>query len=153
MSRKCETVGHLLEARLREGGLDAEVINAAVIGATIAQGIERFRGDVAPLQPDLVIACYGTVNEAIPAQQIMDFPKIALLKDRARGSALGRWFGDLYGRWDFDGDVASRVSGDEQRPPAASEEETRAEGWFQPEWPWARRVSLGEYASAMIDTE
>lgn len=58
-----ETYGALLARSLGEQGIEAEVLNAAIIGSTIRQGLERYRLDVRPYRPDIVISAYNGLNE------------------------------------------------------------------------------------------
>ena len=56
-----ESLPHDLQARLRQDGINAKVINAGVSGDTTAAGLERFAYslDGAPRKPDLVMIGLG----------------------------------------------------------------------------------------------
>lgn len=84
-----DTYGALLARYLGEQGIQAEVINAALIGSTIRQGLERYRLDVRPYHPDLVISAYNGLHEHTQA------PRCASDDARIReGLAMPRGDGD-----------------------------------------------------------
>jgi hypothetical protein len=53
---------HLMRG-LGELGIAAEVLDAGVAGTTILQGIERYRSDVRPYAPDVVVCAYSGLHE------------------------------------------------------------------------------------------
>jgi len=53
---------HLVRG-LAELGIAAEVLDAGVAGTTILQGIERYRNDVRPYAPDIVVCAYSGLHE------------------------------------------------------------------------------------------
>jgi lysophospholipase L1-like esterase len=66
----------LLEWLLAGRGHQAEVLNAGVIDFTLEQGLWRYRELVRPYHPDVVIAAFGAVNEAIQSRGMPDRAKI-----------------------------------------------------------------------------
>ncbi len=80
-----ESYSGQLRTLLEAEGVPAEVLNAGVVGYTIAQGLERYRQDVRPYRPDVVIAAFGAVNEHHRATGPADEVKIARSKQDARG--------------------------------------------------------------------
>lgn len=71
-----------LEARLRESGVDAEVLNFGVVGFTLEQGYELYLGRVRDYQPDIVILAFGAINDSVRASAgIADRAKIDHLAD------------------------------------------------------------------------
>jgi len=97
-----------LERRLRERGVDAEVLNFGVIGHTVAQGLATYVGRVREYRPDVVIACFGGLNEHFPSGGLDDATKLELF---AEPGFRARMFFDRFGgfRW-----LAGRV-----QPPQA----------------------------------
>jgi len=70
----------LVEERLRDRGIDAQVLNFSVIGHTLVQGIELHARFASRWSPDVVIACFGGINESARVSgQPIDSEKIALL--------------------------------------------------------------------------
>lgn len=114
-----------LEASLRTRGFQVEVQNLAVGGHTIAQGRARYRGLGREYAPDVVLACFGGVNEHWPAPGGMsDLGKIELVGSAAYAtrellerSAGARWLLSLGGqRTTLAADAGlRRVSMDEYR--------------------------------------
>jgi len=62
-----ETYSAQLVRMLAEKGVRAEVIDAGVVGTTVRQGMERYRDQVAPYKPDILVAAYGAVIEHVGA--------------------------------------------------------------------------------------
>jgi hypothetical protein len=58
-----DTFGALLVRSLASLGVDAEVLNAGVMGSTLRQGLERYRRDVRPFAPDIVVSAYSGLHE------------------------------------------------------------------------------------------
>lgn len=92
-----ESWARRLEATLRQGGAEVEVLNLATTGYTIVQGLELYRGRARRYRPDVVIACFGGLNERTPSP-IGDRQKIELLASSgfafrrvAERSAAFRW--------------------------------------------------------------
>ncbi len=54
-----------LEAALAERGVQAEVLNFGVVGFSAAQGALYYVGKVRDFRPDVVIAAFGTANDAV----------------------------------------------------------------------------------------
>ena len=71
-----ETYAAQLALRMEE---PAEVLNAAVIGFTVEQGIERYAQLVRSHHPDVVVIAFGGIEEARPALATDDRSKLALL--------------------------------------------------------------------------
>lgn len=95
-----------LESLLRERGVEAQVLNFGVVGHTLAQGVELFQRYARRWRPDVVVACYGGMNEAARVvAQPNDGEKIALLDRRdhrirtfLERFASVRWAASLGGR-------------------------------------------------------
>lgn len=62
-----ETYCAQLPAELAARGIEAETLNAGVVGFTVRQGIARYQDLVRDFHPDVVIAAFGSVNEHVPA--------------------------------------------------------------------------------------
>jgi hypothetical protein len=58
-----DTYSALLERRLRERGIQAEVLAGGVVGSTIQQGLERYRTMFRAYRPDLVISSFCGYSE------------------------------------------------------------------------------------------
>lgn len=84
-----DTFSAQLAARLAADGTACEVLCAGVVGYSVVQGVERYRRDVRPYAPDVVVAAFGAVNEGFDVER-SDRDKIAW--QRARGS-------DTWRRW------------------------------------------------------
>ena len=67
-----------LERRLRERGVDVEVLNFGVIGHSVVQGLATYGGRVREYRPDIVIACFGGLNEHFPCGGLDDASKLEL---------------------------------------------------------------------------
>lgn len=72
-----ETYGARLCELLQQRGIRAEVLDAGVIGYTVAQGLERYLALVRDYRPDVVIAAFGAVNEHLATPDFEDRVKIA----------------------------------------------------------------------------
>jgi lysophospholipase L1-like esterase len=72
-----DTYSARLVEELAARGIEAEVLDAGVVGYSVAQGVERYRRDVSPYRPDVVVAAFGAVNDAIPGRYD-DAAKLAL---------------------------------------------------------------------------
>jgi lysophospholipase L1-like esterase len=88
-----------LERKLRDRGIDAQVLNYGVIGHSIVQGVERYCVDGVPWRADVVLCCFGGRNEQAPsADRWSDQERIARMR-----SAAWRWRRKLGGlatvRW------------------------------------------------------
>lgn len=108
-----ETYGALLVKSLASLGVRAEVLNAGVIGSTIRQGIERYRQDVRPFEPDLVISAYSGLEEHVQGASctsdddrierglgMPDWNRGASFRDRVRVAQAVAWLRDVYfGGW------------------------------------------------------
>jgi hypothetical protein len=58
-----DTFSAALERRLRERGVQAEVLNGGVVGTTIQQGVERYRDLFRAHKPDVVISSFCGYKE------------------------------------------------------------------------------------------
>lgn len=58
-----QTFRHLLERRLREGGVNVRVLNAAIGGSNTRDGLARMEHDVLAERPALVLVMFG-INDA-----------------------------------------------------------------------------------------
>jgi lysophospholipase L1-like esterase len=67
-----------LEKILRQRGRPTEVIDAAVVGYTIVQGLERYRAFARAYDPDIVIEAFGEVNEHFMAWGPPDVQKVEM---------------------------------------------------------------------------
>jgi lysophospholipase L1-like esterase len=147
-----ETWSARLAERLKERGVEAEVLNGGVDGFTVRQGLERYRSKVRPYKPDVVVAAFGVVNEHWSADET-DEVKIARMAARRRPVArLVRWIRHH-----------SRIvqALEHWRNPRAAEElyaqidkRTQIQQFLAPhagqiEWPFDRRVSLDSFKAAI----
>ena len=74
----------VLEQRLRDRGLDVQVLNFGVIGYTIAQGRELYLGRASAWEPDVLLVCFPCVNEAaIATDGFNDIVKMEIVKRRS----------------------------------------------------------------------
>jgi lysophospholipase L1-like esterase len=88
-----------LEAILREGGREAEVLNLGVVGFTSLQGLLYYEGKAKEYDPDLVIAAFGAFNDAAAAEEgLTDAAKLAIFESASyrareffRRFTLVRW--------------------------------------------------------------
>jgi hypothetical protein len=106
----------LLRQTLEEHGAQVEILCAAVEGSTLRQGLERWRADVRPYHPDLVLCTYTGEMESRAAncgctdeQRIRDNCGHAFPEPRARPAAVPAllmrarvvqscaWFADVVG--------------------------------------------------------
>jgi lysophospholipase L1-like esterase len=106
-----ESFAGRLAPLLRARGVEAEVLNAAVIGSTVAQGIERYRELVRPFRPDVVVLAYSLVEEGRPAPEMKDLFRIQTNSHARRSwswlsrrpcldvrvAKLGWWLADRFG--------------------------------------------------------
>lgn len=146
--RSEEAWSALLPGLLAEQGVRAEVINAGVEGFTIAQGLERYRHDVRPYRPDVVVAAFGAINEHFP-DTISDEQKI---HERAQRNQVVRraksWAREnlkvVQG-------VQHLISPGASEAFLAAAEQRRREIEFMsphqndPAWPFGRRVSAEDF--------
>lgn len=93
-----ETWPRRLETLLRRNGRPCQVINLAVDGYTIEQGIVRYRAVGRDLDPHVVVAAFGTAQEAMsPPNRMSDRDRMRrVARDTAwrrflRRYALYRW--------------------------------------------------------------
>lgn len=56
----------MLERRLREAGIDAEMVNAGISGNTAQDGLARLEQDVLAHKPDVVTVMFGTNDQNHP---------------------------------------------------------------------------------------
>jgi lysophospholipase L1-like esterase len=157
-----DTLGAQLELLLEEAGQPAEVVNAAVTGYTIRQGIERYRALVRPLRPDVVVASFGATNESAPSKDRDDAAKLRHLHQSAGGLgsfalALRRnvriahllsWFAAA----DYGGEAvqqrAAKRFGQER-----AENHAARDVYGQVDWDGQRRVGLADYGRALIELQ
>lgn len=106
-----DTYSALLERNLALRGVRAEVIDAAVMHSTVRQGLERYRLDVRPFKPDIVISSYSGLNEHLQAPGcITDDERLGQgiamvepeelaspsLRDRVRVAQVACWLHDVF---------------------------------------------------------
>lgn len=142
-----ETAAALLPGLAAEQGRRVEVLNASVVGYTVAQGLARYRALVAARRPDVVVIACGTINEALPTGGLSDVEKLEHVRRVTTGwrralhalraasrtvQALDRLGVELRG-----GEEAER----ERRLAAHREEQQRQQGFERPDWPGRRRVA------------
>jgi lysophospholipase L1-like esterase len=82
-----DTYGERLVELLGERGVEAEVLDAGVVGYTALQGLVRYRRDVRRYRPDVVVAAFGAINDAL-FDPLNDIDKMAL---ESRRGGLVRW--------------------------------------------------------------
>jgi lysophospholipase L1-like esterase len=73
-----ETFCGRLEEILRQQGREVEVIDAAVVGYTIVQGLERYRAFAKAYDPDIVVEAFGEVNEHFMSWGPPDVQKVEM---------------------------------------------------------------------------
>ena len=92
-----------LERELERDGLACEVLNAGVVGYSAVQGRERYRHDVRPWRPDVVVAAFGAINDAIemPVDDELKLERmredaglLLALRERWRTVQLAAWLGE-----------------------------------------------------------
>jgi lysophospholipase L1-like esterase len=92
-----------LARELGHEGVACEVLNAGVVGYSAVQGRERYRHDVRPWRPDVVVAAFGAINDAV-AMPVDDERKLErmradpddlalALRERWRTFQLAAWLG------------------------------------------------------------
>jgi lysophospholipase L1-like esterase len=67
-----------------------EVINAGVIGYTVAQGLHALREQLPLYRPDLVVLLFGALNEQFPAGRVDDEAWIDLLAGAGATGGIAR---------------------------------------------------------------
>lgn len=140
-----------------QSGVRVEVLNAGVVGYTVLQGLERYRRDVRPYRPDVVIAAFGAVNEQIPGQNgLGDDERIegAIVRGQGWSTQLAWW-------WRSEVRIAHLLAWARERGDEALLEDRKADlqarrEWNQaiadsgaPDWPGTRRVGLERYVDAL----
>ena len=142
-----------LEASLERLGERAQVLNAAVTGHSVLQGIERYRFVVRPLDPDVVCAAYGLMAEYSPCQGLPDAEKLALAREqlasRAEAWALPRGHLRVLQLLDW---CLDRRQEDELRRLTAQRAQERESGpdvMGRTDWPGCRRVPLDQFESGL----
>ena len=85
-----ETYGERLVDLLGERGVEAEVLDGGVVGYTALQGLVRYRRDVRKYRPDVVIAAFGAINDAL-FDPLNDIDKMAL---ESRRKGFLSWLGE-----------------------------------------------------------
>lgn len=86
-----------LERVLRDGGMDAEVVNHARLFELIHEGGPRFRGELVFSWPDVVIVNYGVLEvqpNVVPYQLVRHFTK----EERGGRGLRGLWMREGRGR-------------------------------------------------------
>lgn len=108
-----ETYGALLVRSLASLGVQAEVLDAGVVGSTIRQGIERYRRDVRPFAPDIVVCAYSGLHEHVQGASctsdadriergiaMPDWTANSSARDQVRVAQAVVWLTDVYlGGW------------------------------------------------------
>ena len=108
-----DTFGARLVKNLASVGVRAEVLNAGVIGSTIRQGLERYREDVRPFHPDVVISAYSGLHEHVQGASctsdadrierglgMPDWSRGTSLRDQVRVAQAVAWLDAVYfGGW------------------------------------------------------
>ena len=106
-----ETYAARLQRSLKENGAAAvQVLNGGLIGATIVQGLERYRAIRSGWRPDVVVLAFGAVNEHWGSSGLDDIDKLARVRELALNPSrslsrrlrrdlrvlhLAAWVGDL----------------------------------------------------------
>jgi len=86
-----------LAALLAKNGYDGEVLNLAVDGYTIEQGVVQYQSQGRSLQPDVVIAAFGVVQEVMtPPGGMSDQDRMLAVAAR---SSFGSRFMERYALW------------------------------------------------------
>lgn len=152
-----ETWSALLEARLRERGVEAEVLDGGVIGYTARQGLERYRELMRDYDPDVVIAAFGAVNEHFSNQSGSDAERIARSLDR--DGSLARLAATLRANlrvlhladWIVEESRGGRKALVESWYAQNQQKIDAMKDAGRVEWQGVRRVSLDEYDAALED--
>ena len=141
-----------LEATLERRGLPAQVLNAAVTGHSVLQGLERYRAVVRPLEPDVVCAAFGLAAEYSPCQGLPDADKLALAREERVGMTpfRERWPG-LRVLQLVDWCLHRREEDELRRVIAqrALEREDGSDAMGLMDWPGCRRVPLDQFGSGL----
>ena len=82
-----ETVEKNLDRRFRSRSV--QTINAGAVGYTSTQGVNHFRENVLPYQPDVAVVMFGAVNETF-AMDMTDAQRMESLARNSRPAALRR---------------------------------------------------------------
>jgi lysophospholipase L1-like esterase len=129
-----DTYSARLVEELAARGVRAEVLDAGVVGYTAVQGLERYRHDVRPWRPDVVVAAFGAVNDGFD-DGFSDREKIA--QERARGAldGLARALAERSRSAQLAAWLAERMHGGDGAPRRAR----------------VRRVSLDEFRAALAE--
>jgi lysophospholipase L1-like esterase len=149
----------LLEWLLAGRGFQAEVMNAGVIGFTLEQGLSRYRELVRPFHPDVVVAAFGAVNEAIGARGLSDAHKIALGDSRSGLSSAAHFLTQDTRFGQLGLSLVDRLRGENalvraERFAAWNKEQRGLEvGAGQVDWSGLRRVPLDRFAQLLADLE
>lgn len=152
-----ETFSARLAPMLAEHGVQAEVIDAGVIGYTIRQGIERYKELVSPYEPDVVIAAFGAVNEHVPAMLYPDGELITrqVLNESWWVLEAHRLRRDLkalhFLAWCLDGFRGGRVQLRAQRSQHEMLNSHLAPTVGAAEWTGTRRVSVEEFGQCCVE--
>ena len=146
--------GRLAE-ELGARGVNAEVIDAGVIGSTARMGLERYRVRVRPFRPDVVVAAFGAVNEHVGAMIQSDD---ALIQSLAfRDTVRGRWSRWMRSECELVHALAYLVDASRGGRAAIERAERERLAWqgrnlagvANPDWKGLRRVSPAEYSASL----
>jgi lysophospholipase L1-like esterase len=152
-----ETYSAQLVAMLAQRGVDAEVVDAGVVGFSIRQGLERYREQVSPYKPDIVIAAFGAVIEHVGALGGVDDDELirkGVLDQNAWTMKARRLRRDLrslhFLAWCFDELRGGRVKDQEAWHNREVRQSMLAPEMGKVDWPGIRRVSLGEFEEDIL---
>jgi len=149
------TAAGRLPALLAERGASADVLNAAVIGYSVLQGVLRYRTVVREHRPDVVFAAFGTVNEHVPAIDLAEADKLAAA--RTLQSGWGRAWVALSSRLRVL-QLVNRMRLDDTRAELEQvlldARDGQSAGLAEAgliDWPGRQRVSLDEFEAALVE--
>jgi lysophospholipase L1-like esterase len=140
-----------LVGELAARGIACEVLDAGVIGSTIEQGLERYDELVRARHPDVVVAAYGAINEALGCDSGDDRRKIdALTSLQAPRTLLARARRDVrvlhLAAWGADLLRASESKAEKLRARKLQRALKRDDVAGRVEWPGVRRVAPERFA-------
>jgi len=152
-----ETYSAQLVALLAEQGVKAEVIDAGVVGFSIRQGLERYREQVSPFRPDIVIAAYGAIIDQVPASGGVDDDELirrGVIDHNAFVMQIRRLRQNLrslhFLAWCVDGLRGGRAREEREWHDREVRQSMIAKASGRPDWPGVRRVGLPEFEQDIL---
>lgn len=153
-----DTYGAQLVAALAARGVQAEVLDAGVIGFTLEQGLHRYAELVREYRPDWIVAAFGAVNEHLPTRDFDDRDKIRDSMARSQGLRPAfDWLRRNLRVLHFAAWIEERVQGVDRGVIADHYIEERGRrkkleaSMGAVEWPGLRRVSLAQFRESLAE--